>query len=868
VKTKFLSTLCFIFLPSSFILSAFAQGTAFTYQGRLNDGSIPAAGAYDLRFRLASDALGNNFVGGAVLTNGVTVSGGLFAVTLDFGSGIFTGSNLWLQVDVRTNGGGSYTTLVPLQALTPTPYAIMAGSASNLLGLLSATQLSGALASAQLSGTYTGAVTFNNASNSFSGSGAGLAGVNAGTLNGLTSSNFWQLGGNAGTTPGAHFLGTADNKAFELKVNGTRVLRLEPSGDSILDADSLPDGAPNVVGGSPTNFVAAGVVGATISGGGATNYLGFSYPNSVLADYASIGGGLGNTIHDFSFAATIGGGAFNTIRTNSFYGTIGGGLANMVEDFVLDGTIGGGENNLIGANAWYSTIGGGQVNRILANATYGTIGGGFANIVSGSSATVPGGRQNEARGANSFAAGLRAKANHTGAFVWGDSTDVDFASTANNQFLIRASGGVGIGTTAPEGDLHVFRGSAGAVTASSAAPLVIESDTNAFIHVLTPGNALSGILFGSPGNSVLDASIRYNNSADRELSFRTLNSTRMVITTNGNVGIGTASPGSTLRVQGAGILGDIWLSPTTSGGNADLFLSETASGSFGIKLRHNGANNLLEFIGVNSSVETSPLMTIGRGASSGVSIANELIVNGNIGIGISNPTSRLHVEDAVGGNGSVVLPNNSIAAAEVFDEPGVAGDAEGVNAAALTPSVQALLSQSITVPTAGFVLVLGTCQATANHVNGTQSMATFGVSSNTTSFPSSQDVQVSLPSSAVSGGYNWAVAVHGLFSVASAGSHTFSLLAQETSAQWSASEMQLTLVFFPTSYGTVTSTLTGSSVEQSAVAAEESASGPSTAASDASQQVEQPAMDKDREIAALKLRLERLERLIQVKGRN
>ena len=29
---------------------AFAQGTAFTYQGRLNDGGNPANGIYDLRF--------------------------------------------------------------------------------------------------------------------------------------------------------------------------------------------------------------------------------------------------------------------------------------------------------------------------------------------------------------------------------------------------------------------------------------------------------------------------------------------------------------------------------------------------------------------------------------------------------------------------------------------------------------------------------------------------------------------------------------------------------------------------------------------------------------------------------------------------
>ena len=44
-------------------------------------------------------------------------------------------------------------------------------------------------------------------------------------------------------------------------------MRLEPGGDS-SDLGPLPDGAPNVIGGSPVNFVLPGVAGATIGGGG------------------------------------------------------------------------------------------------------------------------------------------------------------------------------------------------------------------------------------------------------------------------------------------------------------------------------------------------------------------------------------------------------------------------------------------------------------------------------------------------------------------------------------------------------------------------------------------------------------------------
>ena len=82
----------------------------------------------------------------------------------------------------------------------------------------------------------------------------------------------------------------------------------------------------------------------------------------------------------------------------------------------------------------------------MATADDATVSGGQWNTASGVWSTVAGGGGNTAAGAYSYAAGRRAKANHPGAFVWGDSTDADVASTANNQFVIRASGGVSVTT--------------------------------------------------------------------------------------------------------------------------------------------------------------------------------------------------------------------------------------------------------------------------------------------------------------------------------------------------------------------------------------------------------------------------------------
>jgi hypothetical protein len=77
----------------------------------------------------------------------------------------------------------------------------------------------------------------------------------------------------------------------------------------------------------------------------------------------------------------------------------------------------------------------------VVTAVLATVGGGYGNTASGLAAAVPGGELNTAQGNYSFAAGYRAKANHIGAFVWADSTDADFASTAADQFAVRANGG-------------------------------------------------------------------------------------------------------------------------------------------------------------------------------------------------------------------------------------------------------------------------------------------------------------------------------------------------------------------------------------------------------------------------------------------
>jgi trimeric autotransporter adhesin len=409
---------------------AFAQGTAFTYQGRLNNGGGAANGLYDFRFKLYVDPFGNTQVGSSYLTNGVAVTNGLFITTIDFGAGIFIGKTNWLEVDVRTNGAGGYTDLNPLQQLAPTPYAVFAETASNLSGSLPAAQLSGTIFNSSLpaSPIFSGAVT----AGSFSGNGAGVANVNAATLNGLSASKFWQLGGN--NVAAGQFLGSLNNHPMEIWVNGQRALHIESTTNTA-----------NIIGGWVNNFAAPGTVMATIGGGGGVSIsLGTLNTNSVWSSYGTIGGGLGNqagTTNDDpsqvrgatvggggqniagAHFSTISGGDNNTIFLSSDFSVIAGGYENNILINSAESVIAGGYENNILTNSFESVIAGGFNNVIQTNSAYSTIGGGIYNAVTNELGTVGGGDDNIAGNVPTVGGGLYNTASGTGSFIGGGGFD-------------------------------------------------------------------------------------------------------------------------------------------------------------------------------------------------------------------------------------------------------------------------------------------------------------------------------------------------------------------------------------------------------------------------------------------------------------
>lgn len=148
-----------------------AQNVAFTYQGRLVNLGGAANGNYDFSFELFDTATNGAAVDGPLTNLDVGVTNGLFVTVIsNVPAGIFNGSNLWLEISVRTNlDAGPFTTLIPRQNLTPVPYAV---TAANLSGPLTFSQLPATLLT-------------NNATNvalsgGFTGNGGGLTNLQAG----------------------------------------------------------------------------------------------------------------------------------------------------------------------------------------------------------------------------------------------------------------------------------------------------------------------------------------------------------------------------------------------------------------------------------------------------------------------------------------------------------------------------------------------------------------------------------------------------------------------------------------------------------------------------------------------------------------
>jgi len=104
----------------------------FNFQGRLNDGTNPANGSYDLQFKLYDAVSGGNQIGPLVSSPGTTLINGVFSVNLNFGSIVFDDpTRFFIEIAIRPNGSpNAFTILGPRQKLTLVPFALYSGQAN------------------------------------------------------------------------------------------------------------------------------------------------------------------------------------------------------------------------------------------------------------------------------------------------------------------------------------------------------------------------------------------------------------------------------------------------------------------------------------------------------------------------------------------------------------------------------------------------------------------------------------------------------------------------------------------------------------------------------------------------------------------
>lgn len=428
--------------------------------------------------------------------------------------------------------------------------------------------------------------------------------------------------GNSATTTNAAIGGGASNE-----VAGARSVVSGGSRNRALAADvAIGGGYGNVatntasrgtIGGGQYNLVAGG--GATVAGGDGNQAaaidasVGGGSGNIASAIIATIGGGIDNRAATES--STVGGGANNYAGGGAGWSTVGGGMGNWATGSyatVAGGTdnravaysfVGGGNNNRIGATATYGTIGGGQNNYIEAGTEYNAIGGGVGNWVAAWYNTIAGGASNIlyspfssiGGGWKNFCQGMY------GAIGGGGSNFVD-----------NAYGSIG-------GGWNNFAAGAAAVAGGI-------SNTAAGSYSAIPG----GYSNSTHGSYSLAAGFRA--SADHDGSFVWAdNSTNRPF---GSTAVDqfNVRAANGLRIVGSTNLGLLTIVPLSTGNqDAQIYLTESESESYGTILKHDGGANQFQIFGKSGTNIYGPHLVVTRDSS-------------RVGIGRTPSSNELEVE--------------------------------------------------------------------------------------------------------------------------------------------------------------------------------------------------------------------------------
>lgn len=441
-----------ILVCSVVVVSISAQTTEFTYQGSLKEGVNLANGNYDFEFVLYNALSGGIQVGSPVTRSSVTVSSGIFSVSLDFGDQYSDGIQRYLEIRVRPAGGGSFSALSPRQQLDSAPFAVESIHAdtsinASWLGNVPANQyvlttdprLTDARPPTAGSASYVQNTTSAQASSNFNISGNGTAG---GTL-----------GGNI------------VNATSQYNLNNNRILSEGVGGSGNL---FLGQQVGQITTGTVNTFVGTAAGSANtlghdnaFFGTSAGNHNTSGFFNTFFGPYAGVSNTTGSFNTFFGMEAGIG-----TLGShNAFFGATAGdtntaGTRNTIIGDYADVEV----NNLTNATALGANAVVGASNSLVLGSING-VNSATADTNVGIGTTTPKSRLHLHGNSSNFALTFTNSANSMnfqGYRIAFDNNRLTFqrgqddGTYASDQIAIDpGTGSLGIGTVAPLDKLHV-----------------------------------------------------------------------------------------------------------------------------------------------------------------------------------------------------------------------------------------------------------------------------------------------------------------------------------------------------------------------------------------------------------------------------
>ena len=574
------------------------MGTAYTYQGRLIEGDEAGDGLYDLTFSLFDDPCTGTQQGSTVIMDDLDVIDGYFTVELDFGAA-FDGNARWLEIAVRPGASvGPYTTLIPRQEVTPTPYALYAQKAedANTVDGLHGTDLApiihthsaGSITSGTLSTSrYT---AFNDLSvEGYLGNAAGdiaqnngilQSKLNADVLDGFDSSDFLTTGNDYGrsgvsstlyegtTALASKYLGISAMATNSDRLDGlhsTSFASSSHSHNTLYYTEAESDSRfVNVTGDTMTGELNMNIAGTGIdivsNPATATSYgIHINADQSAANNYTTYGL-YSDTDSDAASAYTYG---IRSEATGNYYTyglySIGTSTSGRAYGLYAYSTIpsSASDNTNSSYGVWTSTssYGTGSVygsyNRGYQYGTSGLAYGTYSYAQGSDTGTAYGVYASSYK-SSSDTAGIAyggyfsGDNNYDGATTYGIRAQAVGAGT-NYGVYGYASGGTTNYAGYFTGDKSYFSGDVGIGTTTPDYKLEVNGSMGTSADV--SGKLRVGRYNATYPNSYISAS-----GSAEQMRLQIADSTKMTIDTSGNVGIGTESPTEKLTIRGGNLL--------------------------------------------------------------------------------------------------------------------------------------------------------------------------------------------------------------------------------------------------------------------------------------------------------------------------